>query len=187
MKIVVFLILMLLTLLSGCENKSVNLFPTFEKSIVFPVKTTDFDFIGVIKGADIQSAIDKYLRSSDDVGNVSLEAVWFEIRPKENNTASSVKIDLCILSENDRKATHVLDDYVMAIRTGNSMEPVLSGLKSAGVTELLKQLDAIVNGQAKDLRIDASGVVSPEGAEVNVEIELFIRGVVEVSQDIKIF
>jgi len=185
MKIVVFLILML-TLLSGCENKSVNLFPTFEKSIVFPVKTTDFDFIGVIKAADIQDAIDKYLENND-VGPVSLEAVWFEIRPQKNNSASSVRINLCILSQNDRKVTHVLDDYVMKIGHGNSMKPVLSGLKKEGVAELLKQLDAIVKGETKDLRINASGVVSPDSAEVNVEIELFIRGAVEISQDLEIF
>jgi hypothetical protein len=171
-------------ILSGCETKEINVFPVFEESIKFKINSSDFNYTGVIKASDIMDAIDGIVEDEDDISKVLLEEVWFEVRPETANSASSLNVDLSIRSWIDNNSKKVLDDYGVKIGTTNSIEPVLAGLQDEGVSELLHQLTQIVKGAENDIRISVDGVAIPDGTVADLELELFIRGTVKVSQEV---
>ncbi|MCG8580779.1 MAG: hypothetical protein MI866_12730 [Bacteroidales bacterium] len=178
------MILMLVIMAWGCEEKDILLYPTIEESGNFNISTSGFDEMVVIPVSEINNAIND-VSDGASINEVILEAIWVEITPKQGNTATKVSMDLSIQSWNTQEFINVVEGFEVSIGNEPSKVAIIQGLQQAGIDELKLQLNEIATGNGwQDVVFETEGVVTPPGGVINVDVEVFVRGTLVYAETI---
>ncbi len=178
------MILMLLIMAWGCEEKDILLYPTIEESGVFSITTSGFEEKVVIPVSEINDAIYD-VSDGSSINEIILEAIWVEVTPKQGNTATRVSMDLSIQSWSTKEFIGVVEGFEVTIGDEPMKVAVVKGLQEAGVNELKLQLNEIAKGNGwQDVVFETEGVVTPPDGVINVDIEVFVRGTLVYAETI---
>ncbi|MCU4175990.1 hypothetical protein [Carboxylicivirga sp. N1Y90] len=163
--------------MSACEEKEINLYPSIEESAKVDITTGDFEESAIIYSSAISNAVDEAVDGDGDIERVVIEGIWFELTPKSKNTAQSMTVNLSIKKWGTEEYEAILDDFTFDIKEGKVN--FIKELKAAGILVLKEQINALALGTASnDIKFEIEGDVTPEGSEVNVELEVFVSGTV---------
>lgn len=162
--------------MSACEEKEINLYPSIEESAIVNISTGDFEESATIYSSAITDAVNEAV-DGGDVERVVIEGIWFELTPKSNNTAQSMTVNLRIKKWGSEEYEAILDDFTFDIKDGKVN--FINELKADGILVLKEQINAMALGTASgDIKFEIEGDVTPEGSEVNVDLEVFVSGTV---------
>nr|WP_319398678.1 hypothetical protein [uncultured Carboxylicivirga sp.] len=163
--------------LNACEEKEVSLYPSFQESAVFNIKTESFEYAATIDASVISEAVNDAVEDNESIERVVIEGLWFELTPKEDTSDKSITLDFDIKSWDSDEYIPVLDDLTFDIKKGKVL--FLDKLKENGVAELKDQINAIAKGLGqRDVSFKVSGEVSPQGGVVDVELKVVVNATV---------
>nr|WP_321409768.1 hypothetical protein [uncultured Carboxylicivirga sp.] len=168
---------LLVLILNACEKKEISLYPNFEESVTFDIKTHGFEVYEKIYASDISNSVNDAVEEGESIEQVVLEGLWFEVEKNDANTAESITVELKIRKSGASEYLYILDDYTFDIKDGKVV--FLNSLKEEGVKELKEQINKIAKGQGfEDIELKAEGEVAPEGSVVDVTVKMFVNATV---------
>ncbi|PWD98135.1 hypothetical protein [Marinilabilia rubra] len=167
-------ILMILLLAVSCDEE-VTLVASFEESGSVPVQADDFFEMITIPGASVQAAINDAMDEDGQIEMVVLEGLLLNVSARSENTASSLEINIDILSWDTNNYLPILDEFEVDVPDENV--PVLTNLQATGVSALKSQLNQLATGSSsRDIEFTIDGTVSPSGATVRANVEIWVEG-----------
>ena len=168
------LMMVIFLLATSCEEE-VTLVASFEESGSVSVETEDFSEMITIPGTDIQAAIDDAKDEEGRIEMVVLEGLILNVSERSENTASSMDINIEILSWDTNDYLPILDEFEINIPDNNV--PVLTNLQATGVNALKSQLNQLATGSSsRDIEFQVYGPVAPAGSTVRAIVEIWIKG-----------
>lgn len=167
-------IMWILLLAVSCEEE-VTLVASFEENGSVPVETDGFFEMITIPGSEVQAAINDAKDEEGSIEMVVLEGLILNVIANSGNTATSMEINIDILSWETGNYVSFLDGFDVGVPDENV--PVLTNLQASGVSELKSQLNQLAAGStSRDVEFRISGDVTPTGATVRVIVEIWVKG-----------
>lgn len=167
--------IMLVFLLAVSCDEEVTLVASFEESGSVPVQADDFFEMITIPGATVQAAINDAMDEDGRIEMVVLEGLLLNISARSENTASSMAINIDILSWDTGNYLPILDEFQVDVPDENV--PVLSNLQASGVDALKTQLNQLAtSSSSRDIQFRINGTVTPVGSTVRAIVEIWVKG-----------
>jgi hypothetical protein len=181
-----------LAVLAGCDNKEINLYPSFtETGSALVHHEGAYNESAGIAVFEIRDAIDD-LDTDGGITDVMVEGIFLDVTKNAavgypSNTATSATASIILTGLN---GTDYLLVENLTINMGATTQEInLSAyLKKAGVQELRKILLAIAQNTLpsgnNQVGIRLQGSPTPEGAYINAKMDVRIKVVVEYGQEL---
>lgn len=167
-------IMAILLLATSCEEE-VTLVASFEESGSVSVETEGFTEMITIPGTDIQNAIDDAKDKEGRIERVVLEGLILDVSERSENTASSMEINIEILSWDINNYLSILDEFELNIPDNNV--PVLTNLQEAGVSALKTQINQLATGNSSgNIEFRIYGTAAPVDTNVRAIVEVWVKG-----------
>lgn len=166
--------MIILLLVISCDEE-VTLVASFEESGSVQVEADDFSELITISGSSVQSAVNEAKDEEGRVEMVVLEGLLLNVSDRSENTASSMQINIEILSWETNNYLPILDEFDIGIPDENV--PVIENLEASGVSALKTQLNQLATGSSsRDIEFIIRGSVTPVGATVRANVEIWVKG-----------
>lgn len=166
------MVMLLLTI--SCDEE-VTLVASFEESGSVSVETEEFFEMITISGTDVQAAINDARDEDGRIEMVVIEGLVLNVLERSENTATSMEINIDILSWDTNNFLPLLDDFEVNIP--DNQVPVLTNLQATGVSALKAQLNELaVGSSSRDIEFRINGAVTPVGSIVRAVVEIWVKG-----------
>lgn len=170
-----FISIMVILLLAVSCDEEVTLVASFEESGSVAVETEDVFELITIPGANIQAAINDAKDEEGRIEMVVLEGLIINVSERSENTASSMEINVDILSWETNSYQPLLDAF--QVNVPDQEVAVLDHLQAAGVNALKTQLNQLAIGSSsRNIEFRINGTVTPVGSTVRAIVEIWVKG-----------
>ena len=185
MKKLLFLILPVVFLLSGCETKKFTVVGNINIDREFQVdKTGSFTENSTINAQDVNDDLD--LPDDAVIVDVNIESISAKIVALEGNQTNAVTINGKI--QTGTTELQLFNNLVISIPAGSNDYSALNTLLSEGVQKLRSKIeDYVKNNEFSPITIKINGDSSPTtGKRVHIQILLKISGSVTYYKDVSL-